>query len=197
MNEDCDHYSYECYYGTHYCADCKECLGTDEEPLHPHSAKECDICGPTAVHHGIPCTVQHPCAYKYPSVAERMVPAGKVFVTKDSGQRYTFDSGMQRDTQDGKARFDLLFPKDVPYEGQFLTRVAELLARGAEKYAERNWEQAEGMVEMERFKASAMRHLAQWMAGEEDEDHAAAVVFNLLGAETLKWKMDQNEDPTR
>jgi hypothetical protein len=97
---------------------------------------------------------------------------------------------MQRDTQAGKARYDLLFPKDVPYSAQFLTRVAELLARGAEKYSERNWEQAAGEVEMERFKSSALRHLAQWMAGETDEDHAAAVAFNLLGAETLKWKME-------
>lgn len=112
------------------------------------------------------------------------------YTTKDSGKHEEFDSGMRRDTQEGKARYDLLFPKDVPYSAQFLTRVGELLARGAEKYSERNWEQAEGMVEMERFKASAMRHLAQWMAGEDDEDHAAAVVFNLLGAETLKWKMD-------
>jgi len=114
------------------------------------------------------------------------------FVTKDSGKREEFESGMQRDTQEGKARFDLLFPLDVPYEHQFMTRVAQLLARGAEKYDERNWELAEGPAEYSRFRASAARHFAQWLAGEEDEDHAAAVVFNLLGAETVGWK---NEDP--
>ena len=70
-----------------------------------------------------------------------------------------------------------------------MTRVAELLARGAEKYESRNWEQAQGDEELERFKASAFRHLMQWVAGDEDEDHAAAVVFNLLGYETTKWKM--------
>ena len=166
MNEDCLHDSWDCSDGWHTCTDCRAHLGTRMNLRVPHNAFECGIC-----------------------------ESGSGWITKDSGKREQFQSGMQRDTQEGKARFDLLFPKDVPYEGQFLTRVAELLARGAEKYAERNWEQAEGMVEMERFKASAMRHLAQWMAGEEDEDHAAAVVFNLLGAETLKWKMDQNEDP--
>lgn len=114
------------------------------------------------------------------------------WTTKDSGVREEFESGMQRDTQQGKARFDLLFPLDVPYENQFMTRVAELLARGAEKYDERNWEKAEGAAEYSRFRASAARHMAQWLAGETDEDHAAAVVFNLLGAETVGWK---NEDP--
>lgn len=121
-----------------------------------------------------------------PDCIERQAPE---FVTKDSGARQVFESGMQRDTQEGKSRFDLLFPLGVPYSAQFVTRVADLLARGAEKYDERNWEQAAGEEELARFKASAMRHFVQWLAGETDEDHAAAVVFGLLGAETLKWKM--------
>lgn len=112
------------------------------------------------------------------------------FETKDSGVRAEYDSGMVRDTQEGKARFELMFPLGVPYKDQFLTRFAELLARGAEKYEPRNWEKATGEEEMERFKSSAIRHLMQWAAGEDDEDHAAAVVFNLLGYETTKWKRD-------
>jgi hypothetical protein len=110
------------------------------------------------------------------------------YVTKDSGARAEFDSGMVRDTDDGKARFELLLPLGVPYDQQFLVRVAELLARGAQKYDDRNWEKAQGEAEMERFKSSALRHLMQWAAGETDEDHAAAVVFNLLGYETTKYK---------
>lgn len=117
---------------------------------------------------------------------------GPIYITKDTGTRENFVSGMQRDTQAGKARYDLLFPLDVPYKHQFMTRVAELLARGAEKYDERNWEKAEGSAEYSRFRSSAARHMAQWLAGDTDEDHAAAVVFNLLGAETVGWK---NEDP--
>lgn len=113
------------------------------------------------------------------------------FETKDSGVREEYDSGMRRDTQEGKARFDLLFPEGVPYEEQFLTRVAELLDRGVEKYGERNWEKANSDVELRRFKASAARHMAQWQAGETDEDHAAAVVFNLLAYETTKRTVEQ------
>lgn len=111
------------------------------------------------------------------------------YVTKDSGARAEYASGMVRDTQEGKARFALLFPKGVPYRAQFLTRVAELLARGAEKYDARNWELAAGAEELDRFEESALRHFIQWLTGETDEDHAAAVVFNLMAAETVKAKM--------
>jgi hypothetical protein len=44
---------------------------------------------------------------------------------------------------------------------------------------------------MDRFRASAMRHFMQWFHGEMDEDHAAAVFFNLLAYESTKWKMSK------
>jgi hypothetical protein len=111
------------------------------------------------------------------------------FVTKDSGARAEYASGMVRDTEEGKARFDLLLAEGVPYEEQMLTRFAEHMTRGAEKYTARNWEKAEGEEELTRYKSSALRHLIQWLADERDEDHAAAVMFNLLAGETVRWKM--------
>jgi hypothetical protein len=33
----------------------------------------------------------------------------------------------------------------------------------------------------------------QWLTGESDEDHAAAVVFNLLAYESIKWKMENGD----
>jgi hypothetical protein len=112
------------------------------------------------------------------------------YLTKDSGVREEYASGMRRDTQQGKPRFALLLPEGVPYEAQFLTRIAGLMERGAVKYGERNWEKASGEEESARFRESALRHLAQWLCGENDEDHAAAVVFNLLAYETAKWKTE-------
>lgn len=112
------------------------------------------------------------------------------YLTKDSGKREEYDSGMVRDTNEGKARWDLLFARDVPYSAQFLTRVADLLYRGSVKYAARNWEQASTQEELDRMHESGLRHMMQYIAGETDEDHAAAVVANLLFAETTKWKMD-------
>jgi hypothetical protein len=115
------------------------------------------------------------------------------FVIKDSGERAEYASGMVRDTQEGKPMFDLLFPKGVPFEAQFITRFADHMTKGAVKYDARNWELAQGEEEIERFKGSALRHLIQWMLGDRSEDHAAAVVFNLMAAETTQWKRDHVE----
>lgn len=113
-----------------------------------------------------------------------------VWETKDSGKREEYASGMRRDTQENKARWDLLFVPGVPYAEQPLTRVAELMARGAAKYGDANWCLANSEVELARFRASAARHFAQWMAGERDEDHMAAVWFNLQAAEYVRGRLD-------
>lgn len=132
---------------------------------------------------------QHPIHAKWSRDFGAFIQVPGNYITKDSGKREEFTSGMKRDTQDGKPRFDLLFPVGVPYSDQFLTRVAALLTRGVEKYSERNWEKAAGMEELNRFKSSAHRHLIQYFTGETDEDHMAAVVFNLMGVHLVEWKM--------
>lgn len=108
------------------------------------------------------------------------------FTTKDSGKRAEFEGGGVRDTQEGKPRFDLLLPVTVPYKHQMLTRFAALMGRGAEKYADRNWEQFSDREAYDRAKASALRHAVQWFTGETDEDHAAATTFNVWAAEYVK-----------
>lgn len=108
-------------------------------------------------------------------------------ITKDSGKRIKYKSGMVRDLQDGKPDFFLCMPEGMPYEEQLLTRWASLMERGIQKYGYRNWEKATG-EEMVRFKASAFRHLIQALAGETDEDHFAAVLFNLNAVVYLEWK---------
>lgn len=114
------------------------------------------------------------------------------WVTKDSGQRASYDSGMVRDTQEGKARFDLVIPEALSYEQTMLYRWAALLARGADKYSDRNWEKAAGKEELDRAKASAFRHFMQWFCGETDEDHAAATYFNIQLAEYTKQRMSND-----
>lgn len=110
------------------------------------------------------------------------------FETKDSGKRQEYDSGMVRDTQEGKPRFDLLFPKGIPYRQQPLYRVAMLMARGVEKYGERNWEKAALEEEYDRFGGSGLRHNIQDYCGETDEDHPAAVAFNAIARMSLQAK---------
>ncbi len=107
----------------------------------------------------------------------------KKFTTKDSGARQVFSTGMNRDIQDNKPRYDLIYSPMVK-------RWSELMARGAVKYGERNWEKAETEEELGRFIASAMRHMFQWFDGDTDEDHAAAVFFNISGAEMVRSKLN-------
>lgn len=90
------------------------------------------------------------------------------FVTKDSGEREDFSSGARRDVQTSKPRFDL-----IPV--QALRRLADLYARGAEKYGEGNFEKG---IPFKRVYASLLRHLYAWAEGEATEDHLAAVAWN-------------------
>ncbi len=113
---------------------------------------------------------------------------------KDSGKRESYSTGMVRDTQDGKPAFSLLLREGVPFEEQMLTRWAQHMANGAKKYGDRNWEKAATTEEMERFKASAIRHLVQWACGDESEDHAAAVFFNINAYETTKYVINKSND---
>jgi hypothetical protein len=106
------------------------------------------------------------------------------FVIKDSGVREQYDSGMVRDTATDKVMWGLV------YDGPMLKRWAIHLTKGAIKYAKRNWMKAAGEAELDRARDSAARHFAQWMAGEVDEDHASAVIFNINLAEYVKEKLD-------
>lgn len=110
------------------------------------------------------------------------------FETKDSGKRETFESGMVRDTQENKTLYHLVF------DGPMIHRWAGLLTRGAKKYTEGNWMKAEGVEELNRFRSSAARHFVQWIMGEPDEDHAAAVVFNINGHEYVKDRLNAEDD---
>lgn len=109
------------------------------------------------------------------------------FTTLDSGERVDFPSGMRRDTDKGKARFDLI---PLP----MLRRLADLYARGSVKYGDRNWELADSQTEVDRFKASAFRHFVQWLEGDRTEDHAIATVFNVFAAETIAAKINEDRE---
>jgi len=113
----------------------------------------------------------------------------EVFITKDSGERQVYNTGMKRDTNKGKPRFDLLWIKDMPYEEQPLYRLAMLMARGAEKYDDRNWEKASTVEERDRYSESRLRHTAQSDCGETDEDHDVAIMFNCMGKILVDWRL--------
>lgn len=68
-------------------------------------------------------------------------------------------------------------------------RYTVLMMKGAVKYSEGNWLKAQGEAELKRFKASFSRHMIKYLRGMTDEDHLAAMVFNLNGAEYVLAKM--------
>lgn len=101
---------------------------------------------------------------------------------KTTGTPRQFATGAQRDADAGKARFDLL-----PVTA--LERVSKHYAAGAAKYGENNWRKG---IPRQEFLKSGLRHLFFLIRGDRDEDHAAAVVWNLLGfMETEAFGLDQ------
>ena len=126
------------------------------------------------------------CAYRFESTGRDRAE----WELHQEPDHQTYQSGMKREPQKGRERFDLITPVCIPYNKTMLYRWAMLMSKGCEKYGERNWEQAAGNEELSRFKESAFRHFMKWMQGETDEDHAAAVMFNISGAEMVKVKME-------
>ena len=100
---------------------------------------------------------------------------------KDKGERVEFTTGMIREPNDGRGRYDLISPI-------MLRRLAILYERGAEKYTkkdetgnvissgERNWEKG---GKLSRFLNSAIRHIQQYLEGYRDEDHIIQAIWNL------------------
>jgi hypothetical protein len=108
---------------------------------------------------------------------------------KDSGVRQDFATGSKRDTREGKGRFDLL-PMSL------LINMSKHLEDGALKYGDRNWEKGQPLS---RYMDSAMRHMVKFWAGQVDEMHLHAAIWNLMALmdtqeRILYDELDQNLD---
>jgi len=90
---------------------------------------------------------------------------------KDSGKRDRFPTGAVRDAGPSKPHLELLSPFA-------LRRLGHWSRLGAEKYSPRNWEKG---IPISRFVRSAFSHLLAIMAGDDDEDHEAALMWNAQG----------------
>lgn len=117
------------------------------------------------------------------------------FSVKDSGEKSKYDDGMQRDTSVGKPQFALLFPKDVPYEDQLMTRVAALYHSGGVKYGPRNWEKSNSEESLAHHEEALMRHVVRFLLGVDDgEDHGAAVVWNVNAVDLTRRKIREKKE---
>jgi hypothetical protein len=93
-----------------------------------------------------------------------------------------YDSGMVRENDDDKLDYTLC-------DLAMLKRWAEHMTKGEKKYSKRNFEKANSKEELARFRRSAFRHFAQWLNDEKDEDHAAAVFFNIAAYEACLGRL--------
>lgn len=91
---------------------------------------------------------------------------------KDSGERREFDTGAVRDMAEGKGDM-----ASIPWES--ILRLSKQYEAGAKKYERWNFRKG---IPVSSFLDSAMRHLAKYQSGADDEDHLSAACFNILGA---------------
>lgn len=89
----------------------------------------------------------------------------------DTGERKESETGAKRDAAIGKG-----YPHCIPPEALF--RLAKHYERGAKKVSLHNW--LLGM-NLSWFIDSAQRHLWALQTGDNSEDHAAAILWNICG----------------
>ncbi len=104
---------------------------------------------------------------------------------KDSGNRQEFTTGSRRDTQEGKGNPSLI----PPYP---LRRLAKHFENGAKKYGRWNWKLGQPLS---RYIDSMIRHTWAVQEGLDDEDHEAAVLWNMCCYMETKRMIDNGELP--
>jgi len=105
------------------------------------------------------------------------------FDTKDSGKRQVYASGLHRDSGEKPLYTEVYYP--------LVKRHAELMMRGAVKYDRGNWKKACTGEDLQRFQDSLLRHVQQYLQGDNDEDHLAAVLFNAYGCAMIEDKLEE------
>lgn len=90
----------------------------------------------------------------------------------DSGDRTKYDNGFVRDMHEGKGRMDLM-----PWTA--IMELSKHCEEGAKKYGERNIDKG---CPQHSLIDSAMRHLAKYLEGWNDEDHLRAALWNVAWA---------------
>jgi hypothetical protein len=89
-------------------------------------------------------------------------------------------SGMRRSNTAGKTDYTLVL------DGPMFERWAKHMTAAVPSKGKRNWMNAKSEDDLARFREGFLRHAVQWLRGDDDEDHAAALFFNVDGAEYVK-----------
>jgi hypothetical protein len=101
---------------------------------------------------------------------------------KYSGKAIEYSSGAKREDKSDAPRPDLVSPFA-------LWRLGKWMGLGAKKHGDRNWEKGLPYSSMVQ---AIWRHLLKFMMGWQDEDHLAAVLFNVQAI--MHFQCDGRED---
>ena len=84
------------------------------------------------------------------------------------------------------------WPNSYNLSPYFTSRLGYWLMLGAARYKERNWESG---INLSRSYASLCRHKDQWLNNQQDEDHAGAILCNLMFLYHTKIMIDNGKLP--
>lgn len=103
----------------------------------------------------------------------------------DSGARTKAETGYLKEPDGDRRDFSWVLELEgfelVPRE--MIERMAAHMVKGAQKYVPENWRLGTSPSSLTQFRRSLSRHVFQWFHNENDEDHAAAITFNLWAHE--------------
>jgi hypothetical protein len=105
-------------------------------------------------------------------------------ITKNNWDNIEYEGWAKRENKIWKIRYDL-----IPIE--YIKRIAWLYTRWAEIYWVRNWEKGVSEEYIDKMKQSLWRHFIQYLDWDTDEDHLAAVCFNLFWHDFLTNKLKE------
>lgn len=111
----------------------------------------------------------------------------------DSGAREVAANGFTREPDADKPDLSWLFEIEglelVPRE--MIERIAKHFANGSKKYAPDNWRRGTSPEALARYRRSVARHVFAWFRRETDEDHTAAIAWNLFIFEINKAQAER------
>ena len=93
------------------------------------------------------------------------------------------ENGGNRDIAEDKLDYTLL-----PITA--LNRITQHYVNGLKKYGRDNWKKLSTPEDIERYKQSMFRHLIQYLEGQDNEDHLAAIVWNAMSLLYFEEKED-------
>ena len=102
-----------------------------------------------------------------------------------SGKMSHFDTGAVRDAMQNKG-----LPSQMPMSA--LRAAARRFEDGAEKNGKDNWKKG---IPLSRYIDSIYRHLWDFMDGDQEEDHLAAVIWNAMCLYETKDRIDEEVLP--